>query len=170
MNSKRRKIKLCKIGTCTSDKSTYNACCQRRTGDKVDKIEFGPKIGDGEEKPIYYNDVLYSRLFYQHLLQGEKSQFSKIILSDISIHLTLTSIHTDQIRNLIETAPWTAMTDTQNAIGPKDILEHYRVPINSQNMLLTLLLSPMKLTFYLVNICDKDTAKIKSRDIQRIRY
>jgi len=64
MNSKRRKIALCKIGTCANDESTYNACRQRRTGDKVDRIEFGPKIGDGEEKPIYYNDVLYSRLFY----------------------------------------------------------------------------------------------------------
>ena len=64
MNSKRRKITLCKIGTCTSDESIYNACRQRRTGNKVDRIEFGSKIGDGEKKPIYYNDVLYSRLFY----------------------------------------------------------------------------------------------------------
>ena len=80
--------------------------------------------------------------------------------------MTLTSIHTGQIGNLIGTTPWAAMTSTQNPIGPKDILEHYRVPIDGQNVLLTPLLSPMKLTFYLVNICDKDTAKIKSRDIQ----
>ena len=130
MNSKRRKIKLCKIGTCTSDKSTYNACCQRRTGDKVDKIEFGPKIGDGEEKPIYYNDVLYSRLFYQCLLQGEKLQFPKIILSDISVYLTFISIHTSQIENLIGIAPQAAMTSIQNLISPNDILEYYKVPIN----------------------------------------
>ena len=57
------------------------------------------------------------------------------------------------------------MTDAQNLIGPNNILEHYKVPIDSQNVLLTPLLSLIKLTFYLVNICNKDTTKIKSRDI-----
>ena len=165
MNLKKRKIVLCKIRTCTNDESTYNTCRQRKTSDKIDRIEFGPKIGDGEEKPIYYNDVLYSRLFYWRLLQGEKPQLPKIILSDILVYLTFISIYTSQIGNLIRKVPWASMTSTQNLIVPNNILEYYKVLINSQNVLLTPLLSLMKLTFYLMNICDKDTAKIKSRDI-----
>ncbi|CAG8804853.1 26392_t:CDS:2, partial [Racocetra persica] len=102
--------------------------------------------------------------------EENKPRFSKLVLSDIAIHLVLTSVHTGQIKNLIRIVPW--------AIDPPDrdkdskeldvtgsMIKHYKVPVAGSKTLLTSLIQKMRLHFFLVRICDKDLARKIQNDI-----
>jgi hypothetical protein len=167
-----KKRKICKIGTC-GDETFYNDCkFARGPNVKVDRINFGAELGqvdaDGLNPPLVYKDSLFKRLWYWRLLQEKRPQFPNILLQDISIHITLTSVHTGQIGNLIGIAPWPGMmADGQNQIARAEILEHYQLPTpGGRRDLLAPLLTPMGLTFYLVRICDKNIAKKSEARIQ----
>ena len=178
--------KVCSIGTCVvGDESSYNACKQLRPpNSKVDRINLGPMISNDEAKTLVYNDTLYSRFGVWRLLQqNDKWLSTRLVLSDISIHIRFTSIHTGQIGNLIGIAPWGRMIlpptpPVQNEDGdeeeqpphqpelqPHQLVDHYKLPTVGRNVLLTPLLSKMRLHFYLVRICDKALAKKSGRNI-----
>ena len=177
--------KVCSIGTCVvGDESSYNACKQLRPpNSKVDRIDLGPMISNDEAKTLVYNDTLYKRFWVWRLLQeNDRWLSSRLVLSDISIHIRFTSIHTGQIGNLIGIAPWERMIlpPTQQPAQNEDeeeqppqqaelnayqLKDHYKLPSVGMNTLLTPLLSKMRLHFYLVRICDKALAKKSVRNI-----
>ncbi|CAG8605558.1 10025_t:CDS:2 [Gigaspora rosea] len=79
----------------------------RPEGVKVDRISLGLTFKNDQ---FYFNDTLYKHVWPWRLLQGDRPRFEKLILSDISIHLTFTSVHPGQLGNLVGLAPWGRMT------------------------------------------------------------
>ncbi|CAG8790557.1 23490_t:CDS:2, partial [Racocetra persica] len=126
------KKKPCVIGTCSvGDEGAYNAYQVKRPSEsKVDRINFGATFANNE---LFYNDTVY-KLF--------------------------TSVHTGQIRNLLEIAPLEGIGNTVfGDLTDQQWVDHYKIPVAEGATLLTPLLSKMGLNFYLVRICDKDLAK-----------
>ncbi|CAG8789969.1 7262_t:CDS:2, partial [Racocetra persica] len=122
--SKKRKLNSEKL-TSAGDENAFNACGEKRPeGSKVNRINFGPTLHNDR---LFYNDTVYKRINLWRLFQEKenKPRFSKLVLSDISIHLVFTSVHTRQIENLVGIAPWLyyqQIKKTQNDITPEEIL------------------------------------------------
>ncbi|CAG8505911.1 36151_t:CDS:2, partial [Racocetra persica] len=66
--------------------------------------------------------------------EENKPRFSKLVLSDIAIHLVLTSVHTGQIGNLIRIVLWAIDSpdrdkDSEELDATDSIVEYYKVPV-----------------------------------------
>ncbi|CAG8761458.1 18785_t:CDS:2, partial [Racocetra persica] len=83
----------------------------------------------------------------------EKPKYNKLILSDIAIRLVFISVHTGQIRNLLRIALLEGISKTAfGDLTGQQWVDHYKISIAWGAILLTLLLSTMRLNFYLVRI------------------
>ncbi|KAF0501058.1 hypothetical protein F8M41_020171 [Gigaspora margarita] len=166
----RKLKKVCSVGSCTGtgDEKTYNAYkMTRQPGVKVDRILLGLTF---RNDAFYFNDTLYKCVWSWRLLQQERSHFNKLVLSDIEIHLTFTSLHPRQLENLLGLMPWTRITTPFKPDGEDErlpnsdeiiqmVADQFQVPVASRKTFMSLLLTKMGLHFYLVHICDKDLAK-----------
>ncbi|CAG8839000.1 33455_t:CDS:1, partial [Gigaspora margarita] len=166
----RKSKKVCSVGSCTGtgDEKTYNVCkMARQPGVKVDRILLGPTF---RNDAFYFNDTLYKCVWSWRLLQQERPRFNKLVLSDIAIHLTFTSLHPGQLGNLLELMPWTRITtpfkpDDEDERLPNSgeiiqmVANQFQVPVAGGKTFMSPLLTKMGLHFYLVRICDKDLAK-----------
>ncbi|CAG8816985.1 2459_t:CDS:2 [Gigaspora margarita] len=166
----RKSKKVCSVGSCTGtgDKKTYNACkMTRQPGVKVDRILLGPIF---RNDAFYFNDTLYKLVWFWKLLQQERPHFNKLVLSDIVIHLTFTSLHPGQLGNLLGLMPWTRITTPFKPDGEDEhlpnsdeiiqmVADQFQVPVAGRKTFMSPLLMKMGLHFYLIHICDKDLAK-----------
>ncbi|RIB11116.1 hypothetical protein C2G38_2204288 [Gigaspora rosea] len=111
----------------------------RPEGVKVDRISLSPTFKNDQ---FYFNDTLYKLVWSWRLLQGDRPRFEKLILSDISIHLTFTSVHPGQLGNLVGLALWDRMTtpfkpnEEEERVPNGDevaqmVMEQFKVPVAS---------------------------------------
>ncbi|RIB06665.1 hypothetical protein C2G38_2046622 [Gigaspora rosea] len=142
--SKERKAP-CSVGSCTGtgDEKTYNAYkIARPEGVKVDRISLGPTFKNDQ---FYFNDTLYKCVWSRRLLQGDRPRFKKLVLSDITIHLTFTSVHPGQLGNLVGLAPWGRMMTPFRPNGEEEedrvpngeevaqmVMEQFQVPVSGE--------------------------------------
>ncbi|KAF0488264.1 hypothetical protein F8M41_022351 [Gigaspora margarita] len=169
-NDDRKSKKVWNVGPCTGtgDEKTYNACkITRQSGVKVDRILLSPTF---RNDAFYFNDTLYKRVWSWRWLQGERPHFNKLVLSDIAIHLTFTSVHPGQLGNLLGLMLWSRITtqftptDEEPRLPNSDeilqmVTDQFQVPVAGGKTFMSPLLTKMGLYFYLMHICDKDLAK-----------
>ncbi|CAG8856490.1 7708_t:CDS:1, partial [Gigaspora margarita] len=100
----------------------------------------------------------------------ERPRFNKLVLLDIAIHLTFTSLHPGQLGNLLGLMPWTRITTPFTPEEEKErlpnsdeivkmVADQFQIPVAGGKTFMSPLLTKMGLHFYLVRICDKDLAK-----------
>jgi hypothetical protein len=155
-------VKTCVIGNCNSESKL--TLCQHKRDDGVSISRFDFNLKREKEDSGYFN-IFNERFNYIRLFNEftEKIKHPKIELHDIVVHLKITSYH--QQKN-----------QRENRI---------KIPIKKElitgkeELNITAVLNSLVIKFFIIEICDKDTAEqrqpsmndiIVDRDIQDIQF
>jgi hypothetical protein len=151
--NRKTRVETCRIGYCNDEEKLNKCRISRVVGTNVNTLKYGTIK---TETRSFIREPVRKRFHYNRLFQETNDTFTNIELHDISIYLKISTYHEKRRANTVN------------------------IPTeNPQNTVITTLLSPITIKFFIVEICDVDLAKkkvitldeiIKNKDLQNLNF